>query len=188
MPAHLEPAHEVRRIWRLVLICFVFLVATMIALAALQSWATSASNKKTFGVLQNFSCDTPFVLMCIGPDPRSFMQGVLLPSPTLNSAKERVVTLTNNPLSSWILKGGQLQHTQTGLYLVISPTENSVICVDTPDPNTTIAIFNNSNACIFKINEFVLDFEQVADSNEEVRGVASRRFQPVPNLSIAILV
>jgi len=182
-----DPANEIRRIWRLVLTSFAFLVATMIALAALQGWATKASNQKTFGVLSLFECNTPFTLFCTGPDPRSFMQGVLVPSPTLNSSNERVVTLTSNPDSAWLLQDHQLRHVQTGYYLTISSTENSVICVHDPDPKTNVVLFNTDNACICKVDEFVLDFEEVAQSNEEVRGVASRRFQPVPNLSIAVL-
>lgn len=178
---------ELKRIWRLVIGVFIFLVATLIALAALQQWASSTSNEAMFGVLTPFQCDKPFVLLCVGPDPRSFKQGVLVPSLTLNSIGERVVTLTNNPANRWFYANHQLQHVETGLYLAISPNENSVICLSVPDPKIIVALFSSANACLCKINEFVLDFEEVANSNEEVRGVASRRFQPSPNLSIALI-
>jgi len=182
-----DHAREIRRIWRLVIGVFVFLVATMIALAALQVWASDTSINAMFGVMTPFEHASPFVLLCVGPDPRSFKQGIVVPSPTLNSVGERVVTLTNNPANTWLYKNNQLQHVETGLYLAISPTENSVICVTVPDPKLVVALFSSSNASICKFNEFVLDFEEVADSNEEVRGVASRKFQPSPNLSLAII-
>jgi hypothetical protein len=186
-PQPADSVREVRRIWRLVLLSFAFLVATMIALAALQSWALSASNQKEFGVLQPFATNEKFVIMCTGPGPKSYLQGVLTPSPTLNSVGERVLTLTSNPASTFTFADNQLKHVETGLYLAVSPTENSVICVAQADANLTVSLFNKVNACMCKFNEFVLDFEEVRNSNEEVRGIASRRFQSTPNLALALL-
>jgi hypothetical protein len=186
-PQPADSAREIKRIWRLVLLSFAFLVATMIALAALQSWALSASNQKDFGVLQPFQTNTRFTILCTGPGPKSYLQGVLTPSPTLNSVGERVLTLTSNPASTFTFSNNQLKHVETGLYLAVSPTENSVICVPAPDAELTVSLFNKVNACMCKFNEFVLDFEEVRNSNEEVRGIASRRFQSTPNLALALL-